>query len=114
MTPANQRSGGSVQPVDGSYLYKVGAALRPLENLHADTPWKEAWLPLYIAASELETFINQSVYAVAVRNSRENANALLTILKRQSEEAPKQENAEKPIGAWNAYQLSNALKEFQV
>ena len=106
--------GGSVIPVDGSYLYKVGAALSPLEKINAQTLWKDAWFPIYFAASELETFVDNSVYAVSVRNSRENANALLTILKSLEEEATKSENADISMDTLQAYRLASALKDFQI
>jgi hypothetical protein len=102
-----------VWPVDGSYLYKVGSALKPLEGFTQHTPWKDAWFSLFVASAELQTFINESVYRVSVRSSRENADKLLAILKEQSDLAVKEENADKSLSAYEAYRLTNALRDFQ-
>lgn len=101
-------------PVDGSYLYKVGAALAPLDDVKANTNWPAAWLPLYIANSELQRFVNDSVFKSSVRSSRENAEALITILKGMIEESGKDENKEKELGPFSAYRLTEAVKAFQV
>lgn len=107
------RKGANVLPVDGSYLYKVGAALKPLESIKGETLFKDAWLPLFIAAGELQTFINDSVYRISVRQSRENADALLTMLNQQSERTSKADQATTEFGMYEAYRLENALRDFQ-
>lgn len=107
------RKGGAMILVDGYYLYNVGGSLHPLEKITHDTKWIDAWLPLYVAAGELEIFVNNSVYAVAVRSSRRKANELLTTLKEQAAEAEKPENQEKLMGSLAAYRLSKAVGDFE-
>ncbi|WP_445175107.1 hypothetical protein [Microcoleus sp.] len=100
-------------PIDGSYLYKLGGAIRPLTNVNSATPWGEAWLPLYIAAGELEKFINDSVYSRSVRTSRTSANELLASLKSLIESVDKPENKDNALGPLDAYHLSNSLTSFE-
>ncbi len=58
-----------MQLIDGSYLYALGGAIRPLSNFNEHTLWGGAWLPLFLAAGELERFVNESVYRYNVRTS---------------------------------------------
>ncbi|MDP2239160.1 MAG: hypothetical protein Q8K18_03210 [Burkholderiales bacterium] len=102
-----------MQRIDGAYLYKLGGAIRPLSNISESTSWGDAWLPIYIAAGELERFINDSVYSQSVRTSRTSANELLTVLKEFSVEGGKDELKQIQLGAWPAYRLSNSLTSFE-
>lgn len=102
-----------MQPLDGFYLYKVGGALKPLEKINAELHWGLAWLPLAIAHNELEKFVDQSVYKASVRSSRPFATALLAILKNGTEDAGKEDNRDKELGPWRAYEITNALREFE-
>ena len=99
--------------VDGAYLYELGKKISPLANIDEHVIWEEAWLRLYIAFSELERFINNSVYTQNVRTSRTNANELLTLLKEFVDNANKDELKHDQIGAYDAYRLNNALRSFE-
>lgn len=103
-------------PIDGSYLYKLGGAIRPLTNINSATTWNDAWLHLYIAAGELEKFINDSVYSRSVRTSRTSANELLASLKSLIERVDKTDDKDSAIGPLDAYlfgsmYLTNPLVE---
>lgn len=102
-----------MQAIDGSYLYKLGGSIRPLFTIGQNTLWSTAWIPLYVASSELETFINGSVFSPNVRTSRTTANTLLALLKEFVEIAEKDENKDKELGTLHAYRLSSALSSFE-
>ena len=95
-------------------LYKVGGAIAPLSALNADSTWAQLWLPSYIALGELERFINQSVYVHAIKSSRGQARALIELLKELSQTADKPDTKNEPIGAMEAYRLSQAVSAFEV
>lgn len=99
--------------VDGAYLYALGGKIRPLANIQANATWEEVWLPLYIASSELEKFLNGSVYSQSVRTSRPNADELLILLKEFIDNANNDEKKHDQIGGFEAYRLSNALGSFE-
>lgn len=102
-----------MQPIDGSYLYSLGGAVRPLSNINEHTLWSNAWLPMYIAKGELERFINDSVYRYNLRTSRINANNLLITLNVLIDESQKPENAPNEMGGWQAYRLSTSFSAFE-
>ena len=102
-----------MQPIDGSYLYKLGGSIRPLSNIGKNTLWGTAWLSLYIASSELEAFINGSVFSPNVKTTRIVANELLAVLKEFVETAEKTENKDKELDALDAYRLSSAFNSFE-
>lgn len=99
--------------VDGAYLYELGKKISPLANVDQNVTWEDAWLRLYIAASDLEKFLNNSVYSQSVRTSRTNANELLSLLKEFVENAENDEKKHSHIGPWEAYRLTNALSSFE-
>lgn len=102
-----------MQPIDGSYLYKLGGSVRPLGSISRSTTWSDAWLPIYVALSELETFMVGSVYARNVRTSRTSANALIALLKKLKEESEKPENKDLSVGQVEIWELSQAFNAFE-
>lgn len=112
MTPfRHSRLGANMLSVDGSYLYNVGAAVHPLADLRPESRWRDAWVPMYIAAGELERFLNESVYRV--RACRPNGSDLLSILKELGDEAKGKMTTDEVLGPWTAYRISDALGKFE-
>lgn len=101
-----------MQAVDGYYLFKIGKSLSPLDDINQHTLYERAWLHLFVAHSDLQTFIHQSVFSSTVRNSRESANTLVQLLKELSDKTGVAEGAGTPIGELDAYRLQNALRDF--
>lgn len=105
--------GVCMQPIDGSYLYNIGKAVRPLSDLDEKSVLASSWLYLYVAHSELSTFIDHSVYVHVIRQSRERATELIVLLKELSDKAAKEEHKTDLLGQWDAYRLHQAVSAFE-
>jgi len=68
-----------LQPINGYYLYELGAQLRPLTQLHwQSTAWNVGHFPMLIARGALGTLLNNSVYQL--RTCYQEGNELLTLI----------------------------------
>jgi len=67
---------------------------------------------MYVASSELDRFLNESVYSVVLRTCKQDGNALIAKLKELATEAEGVEDRNTQIGPWNAYQIGNLRQAF--
>lgn len=102
-----------MQPIDGSYLYKLGKSVRPLGDITENTNWSDAWLPLFVAHSDLDSFINGSVYSVILKTSRSSTLNLIRLLKEMVDESKEEEKKSGQVDLYNAYRLKSALQDFE-
>jgi len=80
MMPHRQRFGASpLVRISLSYVYDLAVTIEPLLHVQAGT-YQDLWEVLWNAQKDLDGFINNSVFSVAVRSSRANADTLLSIL----------------------------------
>lgn len=93
--------------IDGFYLYSLGYSIHPLAGLPADAEFSEWLLPLYIAENAVEQFLDNSVFSPQF--SRNAGIKLLKVLNTLTS----QPNRSEKITAYEKYQISTALTEFE-
>ena len=99
--------------VDGSYLYDLGQAIKPISSVTRDSTYHDAWFTCYFARISLEGFISESVYANAVHVLVEPANALIATLKEIEDSLHDAKKSKEKIGPLVASQLSGNLQKFE-
>ena len=99
--------------VDGSYLYGLGQAIKPLHDIKKEDHYLEIWMKCYTARQSLETFISNSVYTNAIRIMVEPANALINTLNEIGGKLPKVAAKEPKIEPPELYNLQKHLQEFE-
>jgi len=97
--------------IDGSYLYKVGSSVHPIDSLSADWTYGQAWFPLYVAEGELERFITSSVFRLPT--SQPNAQALITTCRTIREKGDANATPSEKMSPYDVYLIKNALSAFE-
>ena len=100
-------SAGDMLRIHGFYLYSTGHQIHPVGEIQAETPFVNAFGPMFFAQSALKAFIEQSIFRL--QTSRDAAASLLEILARLTSNLQRAE----PITAYEAYELAEGLKAFE-
>ena len=63
------------------YIYHLAQNMEPLAEIKEDVKLIDTFSALFNAQSELEVFLNQSVFAPALRSCRDHGNSLMQRVK---------------------------------
>src|SRR5689334_18399191 len=93
--------------VDGFYLYSLGYYIHPVSEIAADSPFEKWGIALLIAQGQVETLLEQSVFRLQA--SKNAGYRLLAAIKSLTADM----NRTTPINFYEAYQVTQALTEFE-
>ena len=99
--------------VDGAYLYGLGQAMQPLHTINENGTYYQVWYSCYLAKSNLEAFITNSVYSGAFRIMVEPAQSLITTLDNISKKAINPNKLDEKLDRTLYYNLLTELREFE-
>jgi hypothetical protein len=101
---------GSMQRIDGHYLYRLGYQLHPLGSITKDMTYDDVYYSLLIAEGALEPLLHNSVFKL--RTSYRVGTQLLTAIKAVRESITGEKIME-TMEHHDLYVLGNGLKEFE-
>lgn len=102
--------------IDGSYLYELGKAMHPLHAIGRESTYGNAWAQSFVAAGQLDAFINKSIYTSSIRLLTEPGCKLLEALEEIDQEGgfmSVEESRNKKLSFPTFNKFSSALNGFE-
>jgi hypothetical protein len=102
---------GSMNRVDGYYVYSVGFQIHPLSSFTQESKLVEIVMPLIIAEGALDTFLSRSIFKI--RTSLQAGHQLLGAVKAVRERALQSRDPDAKIEIFELYTMNQQLQNFE-